>query len=146
MTEDKSNKSEINQNHIILGFFDFADTPDSITNLMGLEPLDKGIKGETYLTGSKQHVEKVRECNVWTYEQKTTTNEFIGDLIAKFIEEIIKPRVDKIKSVTKDSNVQFRIVQYYYQGCNPGIYIKPEHNKILADLNCSIELDLYCLS
>lgn len=158
MTLDKLNKSDIkklmgndktpdvNQNHIILGFFEFDFSPDNFTNDLGLQPLDKAVKGDKYFVGSKKDIEKVHEYNMWTHELKTNSNDFIGDLIAKFIDEIIKPRVDTIKRLTKNCNVQLQIVQYYFDGCNPGIYIKPDHNKILADINASIDIDLYCLA
>lgn len=143
MGKDKT--PDTNQNHIIIGFFEFDFSPDIFTKDLGLQPLHKGVNGEKYLTGSKKNVEKVHKCNMWTYEYKTYSNDFIGELIAKFIDEILKPRVDSIKRLTKNCEVQFRIVQYYYGGCNPGIYIESDHNKILADINASIDLDLYCL-
>lgn len=137
--------SEVNQNHIILGFFEFDFSPDTFTNEMGLEPLDKAVKGDMYFVGSKKNIEKIHEYNIWTHELKIRSNDFIGDIIAKYIDEIIKPRIDIIKRLTKNCNVQFRIVQYYYEGCNPGIYLKSEHNKILAEINSSIDIDMYCL-
>ncbi len=136
---------DINQNHIIIGFFEFDFSPDQFTTEMGLEPLNKGVKGEKYFVGSKMDIEKVHEYNMWTHELKTYSNDSIGDFIAKYIDEIIKPRIDTIKRLTEKCNVQLRIVQYYYDGCNPGIYLKPEHIKILADINSSIDIDIYCL-
>jgi hypothetical protein len=158
MTLDKLNKSDIkklmgndktpavNQNHIILGFFEFDFSPNFFTKEMGLQPHDTGSKGDKYFIGSKKDIEKVHEYNFWRHELKTHSNDFIGDLITKYIDEIIKPRLDIIKRLTKNSNVQLKIVQYYYDGFNPGIYIDADHNKILADINCSIDIDLYCLA
>lgn len=143
---DKDNITSVNQNHFILGFFEFTNSPDTFTKEMNLQPHDTGVKGEKYLFGSKKQIEKVHEYNMWTFESKTDSNESISDQIVTFIEEIIKPRVDTIKRLTTNCKVQLRIVQYYYQGCNFGLYLRPEHNKILADLNCSIDLDLYCLA
>ncbi len=144
MGNDKT--PDVNQNHIILGFFDFDFSPDIFTKDMGLQPLDKGVKGDKYFVGSKKDVEKIHEHNFWRHELKTYSNDFIGDLIAKYIDEIIKPRVDIIKRLTKNSNVQLQIIQYYYDGCNPGIHIDFQRNKILSDINCSIDIDLYCLA
>lgn len=158
MTHERLNKSdfkklmgnektpEVNQNHIILGFFEFDFLPDKFTSTLGLEPLEKGTKGEKYYSGRNKQLEKTHEYNMWTYERKIYSNDFIGDLVEKFIDEIIVPRVDDIKVLTKNCNVQLRIVQYYYEGCNPGLYIKAEHNKILAGINCSLDIDLYCLA
>ncbi len=143
MSKDKT--SVVNQNHIILGFFEFDFSPDIFTKEMGLVPLKQGVKGDKYVIGSNRQDEKIHEYNMWIHELKIETNEFIAGTIAKYIDEIIKPRIDIIRHLTKNCNVQFRIVQYYYDGCNPAIYIKREHNKILADINSSIDIDLYCL-
>jgi hypothetical protein len=122
MTEVNSNISamdntkSVNQNHIILGFFEFTNSPDTFTKEMNLQPLDTGVKGETYLFGSKKQIEKVHEYNMWTYETKTYSNDSISDQIVTFIEEIIEPRIDTIKRLTTNCKVQLRIVQYYYQG------------------------------
>ena len=136
----------VNQNHIILGFFEFDFSPDIFTTELILEPLNKGIKGEKYLVGSKNDHENTHEYNLWTHEIKTNSNEYIGVLVAKYINDIILPRKDRIARLTKNCKVQLRIVQYFYDGCNPGIYISREQNKILADLNCAIDIDIYCLS
>ena len=156
MTHEKSNKSDfnklmdkdktpdVNQNYIILGFFEFDFFPDVFTKELGLEPFEKGLKGEKYFVGSKKQHQKVHEYNMWTHQVKSYSNDHIDDLIAKYIDEIIKPRIDLIKSLTKSCNVQLRIVQYYYNGYNPTIYIKREYSKILAEINSSIDIDLYC--
>jgi hypothetical protein len=141
----KNKTPGVNQNHIILSFFEFDFSPDIFTREMGLEPLEKAVKGDKYFVGSKKDIEKIHEINLWTHELKTNSNDFIGDLIAKYIDEIIEPRVTAIKRLTKKCDVQLRIVQYYYGGYNPGIYIIPEHNKVLADINSSIDIDIYCL-
>ncbi|MDQ3048476.1 MAG: DUF4279 domain-containing protein [Bacteroidota bacterium] len=140
----KDKPTDLNQNHIILGFFEFDFSPDTFTKEMELEPLEKGLKGDKYFVGPKKEIEKIHDYNIWTHELKTNSTNSIGHLIEKYIDEIIKPRVDTIKRLTKSCNVQLRIVQYYYDGYNPGIYLKPEHNKILADINSSIDIDIYC--
>lgn len=134
----------VNRNHVILRFFKFTFSPDIITNEMRLQPFQSGVKGEMYLPKGLK-VEKMHESNNWSYELKTNSNEFIGDLVAKFIVEIIEPRVDLIKRF-ENCNVELSIVQYYYNGCNPGVYIEPHHNKILAEINSSINIDIYCLT
>lgn len=134
-----------NQNHIILGFYEFLFSPDEITKSLMLEPLSTGIKGEKYSITKKQPFNKIREYNHWDYEWKLQTNEFIGDIVERFIEEIIVPRKRIIKKLSSTSEIQLQIVQYYYDGHNPGIHIKSEHTKVLSEINCSIDIDLYCL-
>lgn len=137
---------KVNRNHITLSFFDFNYSPDIISKELELTPHSIGIKGDEYMIGSKNQIKKIRDYSIWSYEWKSQTNEFIGDIIERFIVEIILPRMDKIKKVSLNSEVQFQIVQYYYDGCNPGIFIKSEHTKILSEINSSIDIDIYCLS
>jgi hypothetical protein len=140
-----SDISELNENHIILSFHDFDYSPEVISNKLNIVPSDSGIKGEEYFIGKDNKVKKDRKANMWRFEWNLRTNDFIGDIIEKYIEEIIIPRVETIREISLTSEVEFSIVQYYYDGCNPGVYIKKKHTKILAEINSSINIDIYCL-
>ena len=138
--------SEINRNHLILRFLDFNFDPDIITQKLGLEPISTGQKGHEYFIGPQKDIPKNRECNHWDYEWKIKTNDFIGDLIDKFFEEIIIPRLESIKDIGLNcQTIRFIIVQYYYSGHNPGYGFEKEQIKILADINAEIDMDIYCL-
>ncbi len=93
--------SEVNQNHIILGFFGFEFLPEIFTEELRLDPLVRGTKGEKYLAGSINQVEKVHDFNMWTHEIKSYSNDWIGDMIAKFIDDKISPRINTIIRLTK---------------------------------------------
>ena len=126
--------------------YEFDYHPDIISSKLDLKPLKIGVKGEKYFVGHKKQVTKTHEYNFWTFEHKNVLNQYIGDFIGKFIDEIIISRLDTIKNISQDGKVQLRIVQYFYNGCNPGIYLKREYIKILSEINCSIDIDLYCLN
>jgi hypothetical protein len=137
---------KVNQCHIILGIIEFDFSPEVISKELKLEPYSTGIKGEEYFAGDNKQIRRIRECNYWEYEWKLLTNEFIGDIIERFINEIILPRVEVLKNLSINSEIIFTIVQYYYDGYNPGIFISSKHLKILSEINSSVDIDLYCLS
>src|SRR4051812_37051349 len=115
-----SKTSNVNQNHIILGFFEFDLSPDFLTSELKLDPLDTGVKGDQKVLKNRKDILRFHDSNMWRYEWKILSNESIGDIIAKFIDEIIIPRRDIINRLTSKSKVQLRIVQYYYNRNNPG--------------------------
>ncbi len=138
--------SEINRNHLILRFLDFDFDPDLITKKLGLEPSSTGQKGDKYFDGPQKEISKFRDCSHWDYEWEIATNNFIGDLIDKFFNDIIIPRLSSIKEIGLNcKTIRFIIVQYYYSGHNPGYGFEKEQIKILADLNAEIDMDIYCL-
>ena len=47
----------VNENEMILKFWDFSCSPDDITRALDLKPYSTGIKGEAYLKGNiKRHL------------------------------------------------------------------------------------------
>ncbi len=137
---------DTNQNHISLSIFDFDIDPCDITENLQLSPKSIGVKGEKYTVGLPDNrIEKIRDYSHWQFEWELSTNEFIGDIIDRFIKEIIAPRIDKLMRLANSSSMQFQIVQYYYDGCNPGICIESENLRILTKIGASIDIDIYCL-
>ena len=139
---------EVNQNHIVLLLYDLCGIlPDEITNLLMLDPHSTGIKGESYKIGPpNKRIAKTHHYSFWEYEWKDKSNDSIGDLIEKFIKEIIIPKKDLLKRLISKCKIQLKIVQYYYDGCNPGYHFNEQVISILSELQASIDLDVYCLS
>jgi Domain of unknown function (DUF4279) len=135
-----------NEDHIIISFSDFNYSPQLISDKLKIEPTTYGIKDEEHLLGNNNTVKKVWKSNVWRFEWNLKTNAFIGDITQNFMEDIIIPRKEAIKELSLTSEVEFSIVQYYYDGYNPGTFIKKEQIKILSEINCSINIDIYCLN
>ncbi|MBN1181925.1 MAG: DUF4279 domain-containing protein [Bacteroidales bacterium] len=144
MSNDQN--KETNQNNISLSFFDFDCDPKDITEELQLSPTSIGKKGGEYLIGPpEKRIIKTYDYNYWRYKWSIDSNEFIGNIITRFIKEIIEPREAKLVSLASKSSIQFQVAQYYYDGCNPGVSINKECIKTLADISADIDIDIYCL-
>jgi hypothetical protein len=143
---DSSDNEATNRNHIIFSFYDFDVSPDDITNRLELSPTKTGLKGEEFEIGGRNKIKKIRDCNFWEFEIKAVTNDFIGDLVDKFAQDIIKDRTEEIKSLSSTCQCKLTVVQYYKDGWNPGYFFSCDLVRLLADINAEIEIDTYCLS
>ena len=101
---------EINQNHIILWFLNFDFPRQEITARLNLQPTRIATKRQEQI--AVNGVAKISRHTFWEYEWKSESNEFIGDAVERFIEEIIKPRTEYIKSLADNVDAEFKIVQY----------------------------------
>jgi hypothetical protein len=138
--------SGINRNILSLGIYGFNEDPLFITEFLNLQPNSHGKKGEEYFIGKNKDIKKIVDENYWTYKWEQESNDFIGDFIEKFIDEIILQKFYKFKELSKKCEIQFQIVQYYYTGWNPGVHIDKKKLKVLSEIEASIDIDIYCLS
>ena len=144
MTESEDQKT--NQNRLSLVISGFECNPNEITEKLAISPTKVGMKGETYQIGPKdKKIDKVWPYNFWSYLQESETNQFIGELATKFIGEVIAPKVSELKEISKYSMVEFQIVQYYYNGCNPGLVVDKKSIQLLSIAGVSLDVDVYCL-
>jgi hypothetical protein len=135
-----------NRNHIEIKFFDFEVSHDEITRRLNLQPTNFWVKGDKYLVGPiDKRTEKNRK-NYWGHEVKTESNDWIGELANKFIDEIVVPRTKFIKELTDEYHGEFSVVQYMYDACNPGLYFDKRQIKILNDCGLELNIDIYVLS
>jgi len=145
MSNDPSKKN-INENHIILLFVNFDYPPEIITEKINLSPSKTGLKGERYYLGHNQEVVKYRKSNFWEYELRQITNDFIGESFDQFVEEIIYPRAASIRSIAETCNGEIKMVQYYYNGYNPGYHLPAKIIAMLSGTKLDIDIDTYCLT
>lgn len=137
----------MNTNHTTLKFFDFNCSPQDITERLGLQPTETGIKGEKFFIGvDDKKIEKIWPHNYWEYRLNTETDEWISLQVDSFIKEIIKPRVPLIKQITKICKSEFSVLQYIYDSPNPGLHFDQEIIKILFEIGVELDVDIYCLS
>jgi hypothetical protein len=142
MQEKESN--DTNQNHIILWFLNFDFPHEEITTRLGLQPTRIATKGQEQI--APNGVSKISRKTFWEYEWKYETNEFIGDVAEKFVDQVIKPRIEEIRALTEQIEAEFKIVQYYYDGCNPGYHFTANTMKTLVAANLEMDIDTYCLT
>ncbi|WP_373511263.1 DUF4279 domain-containing protein [Persicitalea sp.] len=136
----------INENIVELKIFDFEVEHNEITDLLSLEPTCIWTKGEEYVFGDKtKEVWKIREKNYWEYRKVNISNDWIGNDVAAFIEEIIIPRKDVIRKLAEQLHIEFSVVQYMYDGCNPGLYFDKNAVKVLSECGLELNIDLYVL-
>jgi hypothetical protein len=142
---EQTDKKSANLNHIILWFLNFDHSPEEITEKLGLLPTRTAVKGQEHLNSGSTN-RKIHKFNFWEYEWKIESNEFVGELVDKFIDEIIRPRIREIKMLADTIDAELKIVQYYYSGYNPGYHFSVEKMKILSEANLEIDIDTYCLT
>ena len=133
-----------NENHIILWFSDFDYLHEEISKKLSLAPtsiqlLNPDLERNKYYAGK-------RNFSYWEYEWTPDSSEFIGDVAERFIKEIVKPRAQAIKELRATTVGEFKIVQYYYEGCNPGYHLTIEAMSILVEANLELDIDTYCLA
>ncbi len=137
---------ETNQNHVKLLIYNFDYHPSQISEKLTIQPHSIGVKGESYKTGPpRNRMKKIHEYNYWEHEWKVYTNDFIGDMVYKYVDDVIRPNISSLKEIAADSDIQLGVIQYYYDGCNPGFHFDKNIVQILSDLGASIDIDLYCL-
>ncbi len=124
---------------------DFKCSPEEFTKELQLHPSSTGIQGEEYLLPDGIR-KKMRDCNHWQYEWKIYSDDFIGDYLTKFINDIIKPRLAAIKRMTADCVTRLTIVQYYFTGYNLGVGLEKDEIRVLSEIGAEIDIDLYVLT
>ena len=136
-----------NENHIEIKFFDFDITHDEFTRAIGLQPTHFWSRNDPYQIGPiTKRKEMLRRETFWGFEIKSITNDFIGEKAKAFLIDIIVPRIEKIKFLTKKYHGEFSVVQYMYNGCNPGLYFDKEQLSILHNSGLELNVDIYVLS
>ncbi|MDB4769094.1 DUF4279 domain-containing protein [Saprospiraceae bacterium] len=133
----------INQNHIKFSISGFEFNHESISRNLGLTPTKVYSVGEKIIWNNK--VTRIVNENLWEYEWKNKSNEFLPDWVEEFIAEIIEPRIESILSVSENCVVMLTIIQYYYTSHNPGYLFSSKSIEILSKINSELQLDIYCL-
>jgi hypothetical protein len=134
----------VNENYIELKFFDFECDFEEISNKLLLTPTRTAKKGQR--RSGRPDDKRIWTGNFWGYERVTKSNDYIGDHIAEFINEIILPKKDIIRELSAICEIEFSIVQYMYHGCNPGFCLDNSQLKILTEIEAELNVDIYCLS
>jgi len=138
---------DINENHTTLKLFEFTCSLEELTNRIGLEPTQSGIKGQIWRLAAKP-VEIVRTWphNHWEYRVTKNESKSISDQIDEFVDEVLLPRIEPLKEIISSCEAELSVVQYYYTGCNPGLHFGNRRLKLISDIGLELDIDIYCLS
>ncbi len=140
-----SGTPDTNRNYVNLLIYNFDYHPSHISEKLMIQPHSTGVRGESHEIPYSR-IQKTHEYNYWEHEWEICTNDFIGDIIDRYVDEIIRPNISFLQEIAADSDIIFRVIQYYYSGCNPGFRFDKGVVQILSALGASIDIDLYCLS
>ncbi len=137
----------LNRNIVEIKFYDFDLTHDELSNEIDLKPTHRWTKGDKYGYGPvEKRNELKRKETFWGYQFEKETTDFIGDQIKEFLIGVVVPRIEKIKELTDKYHGEFSVVQYMYEGCNPGLYFDKEQIDILHQCGLELNVDIYVLS
>ncbi|MFZ2898077.1 MAG: hypothetical protein WA004_05615 [Saprospiraceae bacterium] len=128
----KTSTPAFNQNHFILKFFEFDGSPNEISLTLNLIPSE---------------ISSPHEKGFWSQDIRKDSNYMLGDLLHDYLNEVILPRKELIKKITRKCSVaRITIVQYNFHTCNPGLFINATSVKLLAEINTELDIDFYCLA
>ena len=137
----------MNENHVSLKLFEFAESPVELSARLKLEPTQTALKGEESGVGPEpRRVKRPYPWNFWEYCWTRNEERFVGDLIEEFMAQIVEPRMDALREVIATCGAELSVVQYYYTGCNPGVHFSRRTVNTLAYIGAEIDVDIYCLS
>lgn len=130
---------------IDLRVMDFECAPFEITRLLGLQPTVTWSKGEAK-SKSGRGTQKFEE-NGWAWSRKLQSTEGALDfntLFADLLKEV-GPVKDNFKRLPARTCVQLACVAYIRNG-TPSFSLEEPIIQLLADINASVDFDLYCLN
>lgn len=137
----------VDENHTSLKLSEFTCPPEELSLKLGLKPTKTATKGQIYYVGPKgNRIEKVWEYNYWEYRVTKRDDTWISDQFDEFLDNIIIPIKDTLKSVLLTCDGELSIVQYAYNSCNPSLHFDRDKIKIISDIGAHLDIDIYCLA
>lgn len=142
----KANGEGVNVHRIMLSFMEFDYPPDLISQQLDLVPTGTGSKGEVFQAANDGNPAQTQDFNFWKYEWYVHSNDFIGDLLDAFMQDVIMPRLDELMAISVTAETTLSITQYYHDGNNPNFHFSKQTLKVLQSINAAIDMDIYCLA
>jgi hypothetical protein len=135
------------QNHTAIKLSGFSQSPEEISERLGLTPTRSWLKGEEYYRGHGEHrISKVREENFWELNWYRETEQWIQGQVDEFLSVVVNPRKEIIKEMSKECYCEFSVAQYVYDGCNPGFHFSKDALALIHYIGAELDLDIYCLA
>ena len=115
------------------------DPPHSqISDLLGLEPTEAFVEGDPWIKDRK------RPFSSWHLKSPLPRTEIFLDAHIEALFDILEPKRDRLAEVAAKYEVGMNCVGYYYSA-HPGFHLSAEVVRRCADLNLSMDFDLYCM-
>lgn len=140
--------NKTDQHKVALKISEFPYSVDNLTTMLGLQPSETAVKDQEYFIGPPHRkIPKRWPFNFWMYQESVEKDQwYIGDQITNFISKIIVPRISILNEIKENCEFELGVSQCLYTGCNPGFHLDKKELKILADIDCEIDIDFYVLS
>ncbi len=120
---------------------------DILSEKMGLQPTHSHLKDETYsIKTHKGIVSKTYAYNYWEYRLEFNTDEWVQDLVDKFINDILQPRKDVLMETSLDGQLELFVGVHYRDEANPSFHFDVISLKFLTEINAELDIDMYFLS
>jgi hypothetical protein len=131
------------ETQIILSFLlsDFEQDPEEITNLLGIAPSLTWKKGD--LIHPKAHI--IRKFNGWEFKPDLSEDEQLEVKLFSLVDELNKAWKTLIELTNNNCYAEISIVINVYGDNIPAINFEPEIIRKIAEINASIDIDLYIL-
>jgi len=131
-----------NENKVYFRLHDFEGEPDEITKKLLLNPTNSWKKGDV-IPNRKGDIR--RKQSTWELMSSRDVGDSIEDHLESLLNQIEKNQA-VFKQMIKKYSSELSIVMYLYDDFNPGINLKPNIIKRIADLELEIDFDIYFLN
>jgi hypothetical protein len=115
---------------------DFNCEPSKITAVIGLEPTRVVLKGESLTNG------KTRQRSFWEFHSSLPRSESVQDAHLSNLMKALIPNAREIRELGLIYPTGINCVGYY-SNVNPGFHMKKDLIQQCAQLELSIDFDLY---
>lgn len=132
-----------NEYHVWILISNFECHPDEITTQLGIKPTDIKIKGEYRFVDKKKTHKMLNKESLWILDSELSRNIPIEKHLEHLLNKI-KPYKQNFIKIANKYSLELTCAVYYYEA-NPGINLKKEILKEIAELNLELGFDIYCL-
>jgi len=115
----------------------FENPHSEISDLLGLAPTKAWQRGE-----QREYIPKQKESG-WEFHSPLQKNEIFMDAHISALLEILEPKKIEIAKLQNEYEIGINCVGYF-RCTNPGFHLDSQLIKKCAELNLSIDFDLYC--
>jgi len=129
-----------NEIHVDFCIFNFTETIDEVTTIMGCSPSKAWLKGDNINSKLPKYV---TTHNRWVLSSRLELNSCFEDHLESLLTQLENQK-DNVKRVLEiyDSGIYVAI---YFHEINPGFKVSNELARRVSQLGLSIDFDLYCL-
>lgn len=125
---------------VYLWVMDYGEDASVVTKLLGLEPTRICIPGQpgspTSRVPSRHHG--------WEFNSPLPLTAHIDEHLEALL-QVLEPHAEAIRAASEKFKVGINSYVYYYVDWQPGIHLTERSVRLLADMNLSVDFDLYYL-